>query len=1024
MKMKYTISFIIYLLVAINTVAQKEWENISISHINTEKSHASFYIDESYRKNLNGTWRFKYVQNPNLVPDNFYQPKYNTDSWNDISVPGNWQLQGNYDDPIFSNIKYPFEANPPFVPHDINSVGLYHTKFTIPDTWNEREIFIHFAGVQSAMYLWVNGNKVGYHEDGMLPAEFHISKYLKSGENTLAVQVINWSDGTYVEDQDYWRLSGIYRDVYLYATPKTHIRDFTIYSDLDVEYKNAQLNVKVDVRNISDKNNVGVKTRITLKDRNNNILIDKTQPIQSIKKGEETTFSLTEEVTAPLKWTAETPNLYTVEIGLIDSKGNIKQTISQKTGFRKVELKNGLLLVNGKPIKIKGVNRHEFNMYTGRYVTRESMIRDILLMKQHNINAVRTAHYPNHPDWYSLCDEYGLYVMDEANIESHGLWDKGYYIGELPEWKNVIIERNVNMVKRDKNHPSIIFWSMGNESGTGVNFDAAYEAIKSMDTEKRPVHYESQNPAYSKVLAQYDIISSMYPSLEYVIKQFNEDTTRPMIICEYAHAMGNGLGNFRKYWNLFYKYDRLQGGFIWDWVDQGLRSKDKNGNEYWNIVNHIDGANVNDGLVNPDRTIQPELYEAKKVFQNYNASAIDINEGLISVSNNNYFTNTSNIYLQWELLENGHKISDDKIENLNIEPQLENLFKINFDKNLIKKGNEYYFNFRFKTKDAQSWTDKDFEVAAEQIAFDFILDNKADNYLRAHLPPIHAIETDKLLKLSGSNFSISFDKKSGYVNHLEYNTVKILQEHITPDFWRVPTDNDEGGGSKSFAHRWRNAGLDKYKTTVENFRFLEVSDNEKIVTIKNKLSFDGGNIYYTTEYTILGNGKICVQNTFNVDEQLPPLAHIGLLLVMPKQFDTVEWYGRGPFESYSDRKESAFAGIYSGKVSDQHFDYVMPQENGNKTDVRWLKVKSSELELLITGDPLINFNIQDYSAPALNESKLSHRLNRGDNTYLHIDYLQMGLGGDDSWSPRVHKEYLLNNSSYRYSFTIEPITNK
>lgn len=1006
--------------------AQPEyWNDIAISNINTERGHASYLPYASLKEaeqgtkstmqlDLNGKWYFKFISNPKLIPPKFYKSNYAT-SWDKISVPGNWQLQGNYDPPVFTNIKYPFVPNPPFAPTDYNPIGLYKQSFNLPVAWDGKEVFIHFAGVQSAMTLWVNGEEVGYHEDGMLPAEFNITKYIKRGRNDISVQVVNWSTGSYVEDQDYWRLSGIYRNVYLFATPKIHIRDFAIHSELDQEYKDAYLKIKFNIRNLGKEDHENISLRVTLKAPDNKIILTQLTENTVIGKNSEKEIVLVEHIKNPLKWSAEIPAIYTIGMELLDQKGETLQAISWKTGFRKVEIKNGLLLVNGKPIKIKGVNRHDFDMHTGRYVTRESMVQDILLMKQHNINAVRTSHYPNNSEFYSLCDEYGLYLMDEANIESHGLWEEKYYIGELEEWKNIIIERNVNMVQRDKNHPSIIFWSMGNESGSGKNFDLAREAIRSVDPENRPVHYESQNPAYSKnILAQYDFISSMYLSLEDMIDHFNRDTLRPMIICEYAHAMGNGLGNFRKYWNMFYKYDRMQGGFIWDWVDQGLRSKDEKGREFWNIINHIDGANTNDGLVNPDRSPQPELKEAKKVFQNYNVYNIDINEGLVSVSNDNYFKSAKDVTLNWTLLENGLEIDKGNIDHLEIAPQCSKLFNLGINKALIKKGNEYHVNFSFVSKETGLSVKKGNEVASEQIALDLLPDANLEE--KAESSASLKIENGKTLKISNGNFVVTFDKSIGAISSITFQGKEIIKDPIVPCFWRVPTDNDEGGGSKSFASLWREAGLTDYSTVVKEIQPTNVSSQKILVDVISELVFKSGTIIHNAHYVIWADGTVSVDNVFVVDDSFPPLARVGMYTTLPQEFDTVEWYGRGPLENYTDRKESAFVGIYSGKVSEQHFPYVMPQENGNKTDVRWLNLMSDKLILNIKGDPVLNFNVQDYSDNALNESKKNHSLKRGDKTYLHIDYGQMGLGGDDSWSPRVHREYLLDHKVYKYAF--------
>ena len=866
------------------------------------------------------------------------------------------------------------------------------------------------------MFLWVNGQEVGYHQDGMLPSEFNITKYVRKGLNEITVQVFNWSSGSYLEDQDYWRLSGIYRDVYLLATPRVRIRDFSVFSELDDYFKDAELNVRVDIENLNAQTNNPYFIRATLIDTQGNIVRTFESEKFRVEPKTEKTIALKTAVPDPLKWTAETPHLYQVGIELVSTNGKTVQAFVQNTGFRKIEIKNGLFLINGQAVKIKGVNRHEFDRYNGRTITRESMIEDILLMKRHNINAVRTAHYPNQPEWYNLCDEYGIYVMGEANIESHGLWEKGYFIGEKPEWKQAIVERNVNMVRRDKNHPSIVFWSMGNESGRGENFDTAYEDIKKADPQKRPVHYESQNPAYAKVLSHYDIISQMYLPLSEMIRLFNEDTTRPFIICEYAHAMGNSLGNFKKYWDMFYKYPRFQGGFTWDWVDQGLRSKDENGTEYWNIVNYSDSANVNDGLVTPDRRVQPELHEMKKIHQNFSVTEIDAIAGLISVENRHYFLSTENIILNWELLENGKVVYKNNIEDLRIAPQSQQLIRLPYPEKVIKNGHEYFLNIYFILKQATPWADKGFEVAKEQIKLNFSGNHFPENHDLTQFPDLILSDNTTELTIRGAHFSVSFDKKQGAMVSYKNKNREFLAVPLLPCFWRVPTDNDEGGKNNSYAARWREAGLENFKT--ENTAFTRITQSPKKATVRvaNKLTFKTGAIRQISEYTVMANGEIEVNNTFQVDEQLPPLARVGMTTALPNHFDNLQWYGRGPFESYRDRNSAAFVGLWNGKVEDQHFDYVMPQENGNKTDVRWIKVLSRDHSVCFTGAPTLHFNIQNYSNQALLESKTSHILQRGKKTYIHIDYHQMGLGGDDSWSPRVHPEYLLNDPEYFFSF--------
>lgn len=1032
MNKKFVGFLLVIFYVGVVSAQVNDWENLAVTQINAEKAHATYVPFETLSWNnntleksslvqfLNGTWKFAYFKNPSLIPSDIHSTKKNNSKWDDIQVPSNWQLQGDgkYDPPVFTNIKYPFEPNPPYVPKEYNPVGVYKKSFIVPADWDEQQVFIHFGGVQSAMYLWVNGRKVGYHEDGMLPAEFNITNYIKKGNNELTVQVFNWSDGSYLEDQDFWRLSGIYRDVYIFTTPNVRMRDFSVLPELDEDYKDAELHVAVAIENVREKKNEPYFVRITLRDAMDNPIMTLKSENFTVQKSVERTISLKGNVTNPLKWTAETPNLYKVGIELVAANGKAVQAFVVHTGFRKIEIKDGLFLVNGQAIKIKGVNRHEFDMHNGRTITSESMIEDILLMKRHNINAVRTSHYPNHPEWYNLCDEYGLYVVDEANVESHGLWANGYYVGEKSEWKQAIVERNVNMVLRDKNHPSIVYWSMGNESGWGANFDAAYEEMKKTDPQKRPVHYESQNPTYAKVLSRYDIISQMYLSLKDIVRLFNEDETRPFIICEYAHSMGNSLGNFNKYWDLYYKYPRLQGGFTWDWVDQGLRSKDKNGNEYWNIINYSDGANVNDGLVTPDRRVQPELNELKKIHQNFTVNEIDAITGLISVENRNYFVSTGHVMLNWELIEDGVVVHKGSIDDLQILPQSQKLIQLSYPKNLIKKGKEYFLNVYFVLKQATPWADKGYEVAKEQIRLNLPTHIHTIGDVLSQTGNLTVSDNKTDLTIKGPDFSVSFNKKQGSLVSYIKKKRAMFTDPLLPNFWRVPTDNDEGGGNNSFASRWREAGLDRY--TIENNKFTVINQqpNEVKISVVNKLIFKTGSILQTTEYTVMSDGSIRVDNNFQVDEQLPPLARVGMTTSLPKDFNNLEWYGRGSFESYEDRKDAAFVGLWKGKVEDQYFDYVMPQENGNKTDTRWVKVMAENSSICFRGIPSINFNIQNYADTALNNSKISHKLQRGDKTYVHIDHKQMGLGGDDSWSPRVHQEYVLNGSEYSLSFYI------
>ncbi len=1035
MKIFKSLALAIGLMTGFNLYAQSyDWENPAVTQINTEAPHSTLipYQDvasalsfdkekSSFYKLLNGTWKFKWIKNPLQVPSNFYDPQLNIADWDDIEVPMNWQLTYRYDPPIFSNIKHPFPANPPYVPkEDTNTTGLYRTSFNIPSNWNGKQVFLHFAGVQSAMYVYINGKKVGYHEDGMTPAEFNITAYLQTGKNTLAAEVINWSDGSYLEDQDFWRLSGIFRDVFLFATPSLHIRDFHVVPSLDKNFENGNVDISVDISSYENRNAGSCRLKAIILDNKLRPVISR-EMTGEVNAKSETVIKFNAPVQNPDRWTAETPNLYTLTLELIDKDGKVLEVVSSKIGFRKVEIKNGKLLVNGEAIKIKGVNRQEFDMYKGRYVTTQSMIKDITLMKQHNINAVRTSHYPNAPEWYSLCDEYGLYVMDEANIESHELWaDHNIYLSEDTSWTKAFVERGAAMVQRDKNHPSIIFWSMGNETGWGKNFDSMYAAIKKIDPE-RPIHYESKIPAYANVLSRYDIISMMYPTVKDVIKFMHKDSTRPVIICEYAHSMGNSLGNFREYWNAFYKYPRLQGGFTWDWVDQGLHSKDSNGRLYWNIVNNIDGANGNDGLVNPDRTPQPELNEAKKVLQNINIKAADLEEGKVMISNGYFFKDLDDVELQWNILENGLSIQSGTIRNLKVKPQETEEITVPFKSILIKPGADYYIRFNCVLKDSARWAPKGFVIASEQLK----LPEKAVRQETINVESLANVQLHQGNKIvvTGKNFRVAFNKKTGALSSFQFKNKELLTSDVIPNFWRVPTDNDEGGKKHSYAQGWRDAGLDSITIVPEQMMAELIHPQVARIKIKNKILLRTGSITQVSIFTVYGSGDIHVENSFTTEDNLPPLARVGFQFVLPAGFSNIKWYGNGPLENYEDRKESSFAGLYKGSVKEQHFPYVMPQETGNKTDVRWMLLSSKDgTGLLALGEPYLNINVQDYSLAALNEAKLTHGLIRGDNTYLHIDFKQMGLGGDDSWSRRVHPEYLLNEKQYKYSFRLKAIS--
>ncbi|KAA6440302.1 DUF4981 domain-containing protein [Dyadobacter flavalbus] len=1021
-----------------------EWQDPQVISINTEKPHADFipYADEKSAlagdkntplvRSLNGQWKFKWASHPSRALPNFFNPALPDASWDNIPVPSNWQVFGArqgraYDRPIFSNIKYPFKANPPRIDADTNSVGMYRTTFNFTDDIKNKEVFLHFAGVQSACYVWLNGVAIGYHEDSMTPFEFDITQDVKAGTNHLAVQVINWSDGSYLEDQDFWRLSGIYRDVNLLILPKVVLTDFSVRTNLDADYENATLKLSAFIKNYSNEEIRAHQVLFTLYDAAKSVVVTPvSQMVGTLAPFKEGAVRLEIPVPSPAKWNAETPYLYTLTIQLMNSDGKVLEAASQKIGFRDVKVKGGQLLVNGKAITIKGVNRHEFDPETGRVISRETMLKDIMLMKQHNINAVRTSHYPNVSEWYNLCDQYGIYVMDEANIESHELWSKNIILADNPVWKSAFIARGNAMVERDKNHPSVIIWSLGNESGMGQNFVDMADFIHLADP-TRPIHYEGRKDYKPTSLSSFDIISVMYPSTQDMIELVRKDKSRPLILCEYAHGMGNSIGNLQNYWNVIESNLTMQGGFIWDWVDQGLRLKKPDGTLYWDYFNYMDGANAGDGLINPDRIPQPELNEVKKVYQYVKFETPDTlkpGSKLITVHNQYDFQTLSNFELVWTLQENGKLLGKGgTIPDLNVMASQKRQVSVPYELPANLKPNaEYFLNISIRLKEAAAWAPKGFEVAWSQIPLAVPHAAVPELSLSDEKPlRITQVNSGRVM-VSGQDFSVTIDKKAGMIS-FKNKREEMLKDGVHASFWRVPTDNDEGGGPKSFAAQWREAGLDSLEKTASELQSRRISSQAYQVTQKQTLKSKKGEITTQSIYTVFASGDIHVSNTFVPDGEWPLFAKVGMQFEMPAAFSKVQWYGNGPHETYADRKTSGRTGLYSGTVAEQHFPYITPQENGNKTDVRWALVSNQEgTGLLMISDSVFNFNVHDYSdKELLAAKKRAATLVRGSGTYVNLDLAQMGLGGDDSWSPRVHEEYLLPARTYSYSFRLKAV---
>jgi beta-galactosidase len=1018
-----------------------DWENPQMIGLNKEPPHCTLMVytdNESalegtmeasqFYKSLNGNWKFHWVRKPADRPKDFYHPSYDVSKWKEITVPSNWQMQG-YDVPIYFNSHYPFKKDPPFIQHDYNPVGSYRVEFDIPDDWKGRQVFIHFDGVESAFYLWINGKKVGYSQGSRTPAEFNITEYLKEGKNNLAVEVYRWSDGSYLECQDFWRLSGIYRNVYLFSTPPVHIRDFDISCDLDEHYRDALLDVIARIRNYSGEAYQGLKIEVTLLDAenkpvNSEVLMEGTSTY--ISPGAESIIPMKASVTHPLKWSAEKPHLYTVLLVLKDANDKIIEVERCNFGFRKVEIKGGQLLVNGVPILLKGVNRHEHDPFTGHYVTSESMIKDIKLMKQFNINAVRTCHYPDDPKWYDLCDTYGLYLIDEANIESHGI---GYApeetLANKPEWKEAHLDRIMRMIERDKNHPSVIIWSLGNEAGDGTNFEAASEWIHRRDS-SRPVHYER-----AELRPHTDIVCPMYARIEELKEYASKEHTRPLIMCEYAHAMGNSVGNLQDYWDVIYKYKHLQGGFIWDWVDQGLYEKNENGEEFWAYggdfaaEGELSDANfcIN-GLVFPDRKLHPHLWEVKKVYQYIQVKPIDLKQGRIEICNRYDFTNLNEFDILWIIMGDDEKITEGTLHPLDIAPHESAVISLPLPEIHPQPGVEYFFNMSFLTREATPIIAKGHEVAWEQFKLPYCKPAASVDFSK--LAELNLSEKEGFAYIKGQNFAITIDKETGEITSFVYEGTEFIKSGPVPNFWRAPTDNDFGNGMPQRCRVWRGAGENK---EVHNVEIKQI--NAQQIQIDIDATIPAGDSKYYTTYTIYGSGDLIIKNRFVPgSSNLPEIPRFGMTMILPAEFDKISWYGRGPHENYWDRKTGAAIGTYKGTVMEQYHPYIRPQENGNKTDVRWVALTNDKgMGLLAVGMPLLSISAhhflnEDFDPGLKKQQRHTYHLKKRDLVTLNIDYKQMGVGGDDSWGARPHEEYTLPAKEYSYVFRLCPFSKK
>ena len=1031
--MRKLLSFAVLFLLAGVASAQSftEWQDPAVNSVNRLTIHSHYFAyapgeaaipEESANfMTLHGLWKFNWVADADQRPVDFWKPGFNDKAWGTMPVPGIWELNG-YGDPLYVNIDYAwanqFKNDPPHVPVKNNHVGSYRREIEVPASWKDREIIAHFGSVTSNIYLWVNGKFVGYSEDSKLECEFDLTKYVVPGQkNLIAFQVFRWCDGTYLECQDFWRFSGVARDSYLYTRPRKHVADIQVTPDLDADYRDGSLFVQVDLSAKSD-------ARVELLDPFGKVVDTKELSAKSVLGGSLVTRF---EVKDPLKWTAETPHLYTLRTTLLD-KGAATEVIPVKVGFRKIEIKDSQVLVNGKPVLFKGADRHELDPDGGYVVPRERMEQDIRIMKEFNINAVRTSHYPNDNYWYDLCDKYGIYMVAEADVESHGM---GYGPGTLakdPQFHDAHIERNRRNVLRNFNHPSVIFWSLGNEGGSGPNFDDAYDMIKSLDP-SRPVQYERSLFENGKT----DIYCPMYMEYRDVVRYCEDPAqTRPLIQCEYAHAMGNSEGGFKEYWDLIRKYPKYQGGFIWDFVDQSIRWTGKDGRmiyAYGGDFNRFDASDQNfcdNGLISPDRVPNPHMYEVGYYYQSIWTTLLDAASGEIEVYNENFFRDLSNYSIEWEVLGDGKVLRRGSVEGLEVAPQTRGKMRLGLGS--VDCPGELLLNIRYVLKTAEGMLPAGHVAAYQQIALN---EYKAPelrfaNVVTNNVPVAQSVidQTDRqYLTVSGDGYNVLFDRRSGSIVRYFAGGVEMLAEgeSLTPNFWRAPTDNDFGAVLQRRYAVWRDPQL-----RLTSFD-AQMEDGLAVVRAEYEIAAVSGRL--SMLYRINNNGAVEVTESLEADPEakVANLFRFGVQMPMPKSFERIVYYGRGPIENYSDRKDSQLLGIYDQTVTEQFYPYIRPQENGTKTDIRWWRiVDATGRGLEVTAEEPFSASALHYKVSTLDEGPVKIQRHSGDLdedpvTNLLIDKAQMGLGCINSWGALPASDYMLPYSGYTFRFVLTPV---
>jgi len=1028
--------------------SRPEWNDINVIRQNTQAPRAHFFSypskelaiasDEAsnpWLQTLNGDWYFSFSPSPAGRIKGFYEDNFDVSQWEKIPVPANWERHG-YGYPIYINVPYPFDIDEPNVPTEDNPVGSYRRDFEVPSEWQGKDIFLNIGAVSSAFYLWVNGERVGYSEGSKTPSEFNISSYLRDGVNNISLEVYRWSTGSYLEDQDMWSLSGIQRDVTLIARNPVHIQDFELEAGLDSNYEHGTLALDLDISGSALDSSSQGTIKVEVLDG------DSTLFSQELTTQLSDTISIEGTIKDIQAWSAEIPKLYDVTITL--TSGDYSETINHRAGFRDVRIEHGRFLVNGELVKLKGVNLHEHHDDKGHVIDEATMIEDIKLMKAANLNAVRTSHYPFPERFYELTDEFGLYVVDEANIESHGYgYDHDKTLGNKPHWKPHHLDRTIRMYERDKNFSSIVIWSLGNEAGDGVNLGATYHWLKDADA-TRPVQYETEGNIEEVGERHSDFHSSMYWRSWDLLKYAETHNDRPFVLIEYSHSMGNSTGNLQAYWDIIEQYDILSGGFIWDWVDQGLLEHNDEGVPYWtyggdygpNDVRSSGNFNLN-GLVFPDRRPQPALEEVKRVYQHIGFDQLDANDATLVIHNKYNFINLAEFELHWQLQRNGESVQSGIYSQLDIAPGQKKLIDLGYTLPSDTDSNQYQLTLRAVAPKARGLLPAGHEYALMQF--------EISNPTLLHKPSdestdIKISSTDDQHIFSGKDFAVHFDAKNGDLTQYMLAGEQLLLEPLTKNLWRAPTDNDFGNYMIDWAEVWAFADQRKKLT---RFDISEGEDGESQVFTQIEYTDAEGLPLATwlTTYSIYASGEVHVENTFQRRDGSPNLPRLGMRTTLPESFSQVSWYGHGPHENYSDRRLSAPLAVYQNKVSDHYVPYVRPQENGYKTGARWFSLSNNQHTIRFVGDQPLGFSTlnnpqEDFIPPvkiAITSEDGEGARDNDKRVNVHvsdikpkalvavsIDLGQMGVGGDDSWGKHTFQSYSLNTQNYKYGFWIVP----